>query len=146
MPSTPSNFSPSKGVTFSDAEKTLPNSKGQGWRICILLKSSQKKIFASHFVSKPQASKTSPEVRYDRTPPNYAAKKTTKISSPQEVFTWMSRELHQHPSKSKSTWMSRWKLGSRVRINGLFHLLINGIYSIYELPGTSKSRSCIFHC
>ena len=24
--------------------------------------------------------------------------------------------------------MSRWKLGSMVRINGLFHLLINGIY------------------
>ena len=24
--------------------------------------------------------------------------------------------------------MSRWKLGSMVRINGLFHLLINGVY------------------
>ena len=24
------------------------------------------------------------------------------------------------------TWMCRWKLGSMVRINGLFHLLING--------------------
>ena len=36
------------------------------------------------------------------------------------------------------------KLGSMVRINGLFHLLINGVYwgynpltNIYQLPGTS---------
>ena len=29
-----------------------------------------------------------------------------------------------HPS----TWMSRWKLGSMVRINGLFHPLINGVF------------------
>ena len=28
--------------------------------------------------------------------------------------------------------MSRWKLGSMVRINGLFHLLINGIYWGYN--------------
>ena len=27
-----------------------------------------------------------------------------------------------------TTWMFRWKLGSMVRINGLFHLLINGLY------------------
>ena len=26
------------------------------------------------------------------------------------------------------TWMSRWKLGSMLRINGLFHLLIYGVY------------------
>ena len=26
------------------------------------------------------------------------------------------------------SWMSRWKLGSMVRINGLFHLLINGVF------------------
>ena len=26
-----------------------------------------------------------------------------------------------------TTWMSRWKLGSMVRINGLVHLLINGV-------------------
>ena len=26
--------------------------------------------------------------------------------------------------------MSRWKLGSMIRINGLFHLLINGLYNI----------------
>ena len=32
----------------------------------------------------------------------------------------------------RSTWMSRWKLGSMVRINGLFHLLINGIYWGYN--------------
>ena len=55
----------------------------------------------------PRHPKHPPEVRYDWTSPNSAAKKTTKISSPQEVFTWMSRELHQHPSKSKSTWMCR---------------------------------------
>ena len=30
--------------------------------------------------------------------------------------------------KIHPTWMSRWKLGSMVRINGLFHLLINGVY------------------
>ena len=30
------------------------------------------------------------------------------------------------------TWMSRWKLGSMVRINGLFHLLINGVYWGYN--------------
>ena len=30
--------------------------------------------------------------------------------------------------KKTSTWMSRWNLGSMVRINGLFHLLIHGIY------------------
>ena len=33
-----------------------------------------------------------------------------------------------------SAWMSRWKLGSMVRINGLFHLLINGIYWGYFTP------------
>ena len=27
-----------------------------------------------------------------------------------------------------AAWMSRWKLGSMVRINGLFHLLINGVF------------------
>ena len=31
-----------------------------------------------------------------------------------------------------STWMSRWKLGSMVRINVLFHLLINGVYWGYN--------------
>ena len=31
-----------------------------------------------------------------------------------------------------SAWMSRWKLGSMVRINGLFHLLINGVYWGYK--------------
>ena len=30
------------------------------------------------------------------------------------------------------TWMSRWKLGSKVRINGLFHQLINGVYWGYN--------------
>ena len=29
-------------------------------------------------------------------------------------------------------WMSRWNLGSMVRINGLFHLLINGVYWGYN--------------
>ena len=29
--------------------------------------------------------------------------------------------------------MSRWKLGSMVRINGLFHLLINGVCWGYNL-------------
>ena len=28
--------------------------------------------------------------------------------------------------------MSRWKLGSMVRVNGLFHLLINGVYWGYN--------------
>ena len=50
-----------------------------------------------------------------------------------------------------------WKLGSMVRINGLFDLLVNGIcwgynpliLSIYQLPGTSKylyvwlGRGCV---
>ena len=27
-----------------------------------------------------------------------------------------------------AAWMSRWKSGSMVRINGLFHLLINGVF------------------
>ena len=36
-----------------------------------------------------------------------------------------------------STWMSR-KLGSMVRINGLFHLVINGIYWGYNLGGAFK--------
>ena len=31
-------------------------------------------------------------------------------------------------SQIEATWMSRWKLGSMVRINGFFHLLINGVY------------------
>ena len=31
-----------------------------------------------------------------------------------------------------STWMSRWKLGSMARINGLLHLLINGVYWGYN--------------
>ena len=31
------------------------------------------------------------------------------------------------------TWMSRWKLGSMVRINGLFHLPLNGVYWGYIL-------------
>ena len=32
----------------------------------------------------------------------------------------------------QDTWMSRWKLGSMVRINGLFHLLINGVFWGYN--------------
>ena len=36
-----------------------------------------------------------------------------------------SSSFRSHPT----TWMSGWKLGSMVRINGLFHLLIiNGVY------------------
>ena len=51
---------------------------------------------------------------------------------------------------SRHTWISRWKLGSMVSLNGLFHLLINGIYWGYNplirsplipaLPGTSKYK------
>ena len=49
--------------------------------------------------------------------------------------------------------MSRWKLGSMVRINGLVHLLINGVYWGYNPPTnhllTSRDiqvpdRSCFF--
>ena len=36
------------------------------------------------------------------------------------------------PRKWAPTWMSRWKLGSMVRIKGLFHLVINGIYLGYN--------------
>ena len=38
------------------------------------------------------------------------------------------KEVKVEPHTFGGTWMSRWKLGSMVRINGLFHLLINGLY------------------
>ena len=47
------------------------------------------------------------------------------------------------------TWMSRWKLGSMVRINGLFHLLRNGIcwgYNPLIIPQKSNidTKNCNF--
>ena len=50
------------------------------------------------------------------------------------------RLLDVECSYTKPTWMSRWKLGSIVRINGLFHLLINGVYWGYN-PLTNHLRS-----
>ena len=45
--------------------------------------------------------------------------------------------LHQPGSDAQVvdliSWMSRWKLGSMVRINGLFHLLINVKWGILGL-------------
>ena len=53
-----------------------------------------------------------------------------------------SRKSSPHPKpslrivfvgkKKTCAWMSRWKLGSMVRINGLFHLLIDGVYWGYN--------------
>ena len=42
----------------------------------------------------------------------------------------LSLEWEEADENIQNTWMSRtgWKLGSMVRINELFHLLINGIY------------------
>ena len=37
-------------------------------------------------------------------------------------------ELSRVVGKKTNTWMSRWKLGSIVRVIWLFHLHINGVY------------------
>ena len=51
------------------------------------------------------------------------------------AFVWgLYNPYHplQESEKSTDTRMSCWKLGSMVRINGLFHLLINGVYWGYN--------------
>ena len=42
------------------------------------------------------------------------------------------RSRDQTTTIKLTTWMFRWKLGSMVRINGLFHLLINEVYWGYN--------------
>ena len=44
-----------------------------------------------------------------------------------------------------ATWMFRWKLGSMVRINGLFHLLKNGVYWGYNPLILTFDPKCLGH-
>ena len=68
-----------------------------------------------------------------------------KMTGWHEHIIYFMFYTHTHP-----TWMSCWKLGSMVRINGLFHLLISGIYRGYNQftdhlltsNRTSKYSSC----
>ena len=57
------------------------------------------------------------------------SKGTTWCFFPMNIVRFVStRILCDHINLSTPAWMSRWKVGLMVRINWLFHLLLNGVY------------------
>ena len=95
--------------------------------------------------------KRTPNVRFQFAflPPPFACERSWDVRG----FVHRKKQLMEMQGNEEcnlgppsATWMSRWKLGSMVRINGLFHLLIKGVYWGYNpLPdhlltsnGTSK--------
>ena len=54
---------------------------------------------------------------------NSLEKYDRQMGSFSQVSGWKCQKYVKPP-----TWMSRWKLGSMVRINGLFYLLLNGVF------------------
>ncbi len=72
------------------------------------------------------------------TEPHVARNWARPSSSWDKSYRFVLTSCHRKPWKSWhvcrwGAWMSRWKLGSMVRINGLFHLLINGVYRVIDL-------------